>query len=585
MQKKYLLILIGTVLLVGLTFSACLTEDARSPEGPESTPGLDAPDTPSITPETETEDTPTETGSSEPGSSNRPPDQSHTGNPEQAIVFWSQRLKQAFAAALDREAIVDWVFEGMADSAYHTVPPGFPISADPFFRMYGTRDLDLSISLLEEEGFNQDHPLAIDLLAPLRPAPLNGGTIADVIKQQLEDTGLIRVNILYQERESYLSLIESGDIALFLMERLPEFPDPDNWLSPFASCALSGALAIHYCHQTMDEMLQLASSAGGEDRIRLYEEIGDMFAADPPVVPLLWENAPVVFWRGIDGVAVNPLFVFDFSTIQFGEGDNSASGGRDELILGTSEWLESQDFLHISTLVERNIFYNTGLPLMRFLPGTAELIPGAAVDFPSFDMDALTYTFQLREGLAFSDGNPVTSQDFLRAWEYGIAQQDEKADLLQRYVASAAAPDERTLVYTMTGVNTFFPALASSTMFAPLHPDHSAGDWSSLAFTSTGPYRLSFISREEIVLEFNPEYIGEIPSVQRVYIRFYEDSGSLAEAVEMGEIDMAFGYVDPMDLFDLRDIEGLRVEMVNTHKLSLLAFNHLYTPQVSSMVE
>ncbi len=38
--------------------------------------------------------------------------------------FWSPQLKQAIAAAIDREAIVDTVFEGRNTPAYSMVPPG-----------------------------------------------------------------------------------------------------------------------------------------------------------------------------------------------------------------------------------------------------------------------------------------------------------------------------------------------------------------------------------------------------------------------------------------------------------------------------
>ena len=41
-----------------------------------------------------------------------------------------------------------------------------------------------------------------------------------------------------------------------------------------------------------------------------------------------------------------------------------------------------------------------------------ELVPGLAEDLPEISEDGLTYTFQLRDGLEFSDGTPVKASDF-----------------------------------------------------------------------------------------------------------------------------------------------------------------------------
>ncbi|NIP42349.1 hypothetical protein GWO43_10755, partial [candidate division KSB1 bacterium] len=46
--------------------------------------------------------------------------------------FWTDAERQALAAALDREALVDRVFEGRNIPAYHMVPTGYPYATEPF---------------------------------------------------------------------------------------------------------------------------------------------------------------------------------------------------------------------------------------------------------------------------------------------------------------------------------------------------------------------------------------------------------------------------------------------------------------------
>jgi peptide/nickel transport system substrate-binding protein len=569
MKKFILLVFIGSVLLSGLIFSSCSTDDIRSTEEPGSPPSDGSPET---TPSS-TELEPGVTAQVLPGTETPGPAQ-----PAEPVVFWTNEKKQAVAAAIDRELIVDRVFEGYAASAYYTIPPGYNISTDPFFQMYGTRDLELSIALLNAEGYTEENPLVIDLWTSPQPPAANEVSILDVIKEQLEDTGLILVNLHQWEGEEYLPLIDSGEIPLFLDKWFPDFSDPANWLSSFASCALSPDLGIHYCSPVMDQMLHLVSAAIGDQRTSLYEEIGEMLAADPPVVPLFWEQTPLIYRTGIQAADFGPNMEFNFSGLQFDEDALPASGSLETMVIGTTDRIENQDRFRSSSLLARDIFNNTGLPLMRFLPGTTELVPGAAADYPNLNHDEMTYTFQLREGLAFSDGTPVSSQDYLRTWERHSALENDRADLVRRYIEEVSAPDEQTLVYHLRGANSFFPALAATTMFLPLHPNHPGEVLNDLANTATGPYRLvSHYPGEETVLEINPEYGGdENPTVRTVILRYFEDSAALARAVETGEIDLAWQKIDLEEAFRLQNNKGLTVEMINLPKLHFLAFNHLY---------
>lgn len=578
------------VFLVGFTISACSREDNRAAEeqqkpGPtETVPGAPQPGSP-------TPAAPGEPQDSDPLELEEPDQHIEPETPgesaQQAAPFWTSELRQAVAAAIDREAIVDRVFEGNAVSAYHTIPPNYQISSDPFFRRYGTRDLSLSTELLTDAGYTENNPLIVNLWAPLEPRLEVGESVLNIIQEQLEDTGLIRVNLHAQDRDEYLRLIETGEIPLFTQSWLPNFAHPDNWLSPFASCALSKDLGIHYCSSVMDEMLHLAAASTGDQRTRIYEEIGDLFANDPPVLPLLWGHEPLVYREGLQGIVLGSTLELDYSFLQFDANVEPTAESRDTVVIGTTERFENQDPFRPSNLLERDISKNTGLPLMRLHPEANELAPGAAADFPIINQNGTEYTFHLREGLRYSDGTPVSSRDYIRSWEYLRELEDEWADIYLRYVEDVLAPDDRTLVFHLTGTNTFFPVLAASPLFLPLHPDYTGPDWHNLENTATGPFRLtSYRSGERIELEANPEYRGDVrPAVQMIIIQYYPDAATLSTAVANGEIDIAWRNLTPGETVRLQDQEGLRVEMVNTNILYYLAFNHRYLPQMNEGLE
>jgi ABC-type transport system substrate-binding protein len=63
-------------------------------------------------------------------------------------LLWTKGLRQAIAAAIDREVIVDRVFEGRNTPAYHMVPSDYPFATEPFLDKYGVRDLEMAKELL-----------------------------------------------------------------------------------------------------------------------------------------------------------------------------------------------------------------------------------------------------------------------------------------------------------------------------------------------------------------------------------------------------------------------------------------------------
>jgi peptide/nickel transport system substrate-binding protein len=101
-------------------------------------------------------------------------------------------------------------------------------------------------------------------------------------------------------------------------------------------------------------------------------------------------------------------------------GDTGSQGGGGKKGGSIDIALQSQpDFLDPAlsyTLDGWESMWNVYLPLLTYAreegPAGAELVPGLAQDLPEISEDGLTYTFTLREGLKYSDGQPVKASDF-----------------------------------------------------------------------------------------------------------------------------------------------------------------------------
>ncbi|MGC9522507.1 MAG: ABC transporter substrate-binding protein [Anaerolineae bacterium] len=568
MSRKSLMSLLTAFVLFAVVLSACGTP-APSPTATSapSEPATEEPEpTPTAAPEEE-EPEPTAT--------------EEVMGPE--VTEWTPELKQAFAAAIDREVLVDRVFEGRNIPAYHMVPPGYPYATEPFLDKYGTRDLNMAIDLLSGMGFTEENPFEFDLWYPPEHYGTTTADVMQVLKEQLEETGLMRVNLNTQNWAEYVNAFVEGEAyPVFILGWFPDFADPDNWLTPFASCLQSPDNGVNYCDERMDDLLQRAAAATDDaEREALYEELGEYYAEQVPTLPLFWEPEFVTYRDGVEGVTIGAPFEFNYNVLSFTDDATPASGSTDTIIIGTTDEVNSLDAQDAYATHDWEIIKNTGMPLLRYVPGTSELIPGTAADFPEVSEDGLSYTFTLREDLAFADGTPVTSADYVRAWERLNTLAGQVSGLIRVYVDSVEAPDEYTVVYNLKDTYGFFEALAATAPFVATHPDVFPADEIvpyPEVIDGIGPYRMTnYVPGEQMVLEANPEYVGDdAPLIPTVVIRYFADPTTMSNAVETGEIDVAWRTLGPVEAVRLQEVAGLTVDTVNAPALRYLVFNHNY---------
>ncbi|MDK2980860.1 MAG: peptide/nickel transport system substrate-binding protein [Chloroflexota bacterium] len=496
--------------------------------------------------------------------------------------IWTKELRQAFAAAIDREAIVDRVFEGRNTPAYHMVPPSYPYATEPFLDKYGTRDLDMAKQLLTDAGYSEENPFVFDLWYPPEHYGTTTADVMQVIKEQVEETGMAQVNLQSMNWAEYVDGFVAGDLPLFILGWFPDFTDPDTWLTPFASCVQSPDNGVNYCNPEMDALLQAAASATDDaERASLYEQIGTLYADDIPTIPLFWEPEFITYRNGVEGVTIGAPFEFNYNVLSFADGYAPASGDANTIIIGTTDEVNSLDANDAYATHDWEIIKNTGRALMSYTPGTADLVPGAAVDFPVISNDGKTYTFTLKDGQTFADGTPLTADAYVYAWDRFNTLEGQVSGLVQVYVENVTAPDEKTVVYDLTNPIGFFPALAATAPFVAVNPNEFPAD-EIVAFPEKmdgiGPYKMvSHVPGEQMVLEANDLYTEDDAAIiPTVIIKYFADPTTMANAVEKGEIDVAWRTLGPVESTRLQSVEGVTVEKIDAPTLRYLVFNHTY---------
>lgn len=232
------------------------------------------------------------------------------------------RVRQAIAALIDRNLIVDRVFQGQAEPLYSLLPNTFPIYQPVFKTEYGDGNTEKAKALLAEAGFSESNPLTLEIWhsSSSTTRSLVASTLKASIEQQLP--GLVNVEINSAESGTIFGNLDKGIYPTVLLDWYPDFYDADTFINPFLSCDKGSATTLCEAGQSQsggsfyysDRANELVSKQRAEQdpkaREALFVELQDVAAKDVPYIPL-WQNKDYVFAKaGLEGVTIQPTQQF-----------------------------------------------------------------------------------------------------------------------------------------------------------------------------------------------------------------------------------------------------------------------------------
>jgi peptide/nickel transport system substrate-binding protein len=259
------------------------------------------------------------------------------------------------------------------------------------------------------------------------------------------------------------------------------------------------------------------------------------------------------------------------------------------IIIGVTDQISSLDPADAYATHDWELIRNTGRTLLRWNPGTSDLVPDLATAMPTISDDGLTYTVTLKSDIKFGDGTELTAGMFAdqlnRLLTIGPSCPNDVADALAiPYVESITAPDDSTIVFQLKSNIAYFPQLLATAPYTPslpaTFPETECVLFPTAPVYGVGPWFISqYTQNEQVVLEPNPYYNGDlVPQVDQVIIRYFSDPQTLALAVQNGEVDIAWRFLGPQLISQLQGTEGLSVGTVNGGAIRYLIINHTMAP-------
>ncbi|MDK2464032.1 MAG: ABC transporter substrate-binding protein [Candidatus Korarchaeota archaeon] len=227
--------------------------------------------------------------------------------------FDNKLVRQALAAALNRQAICDTVFMGTTEPLYSLVPNGMWSHVDAFKEKYGDHNIELARQLLQQAGYSEENKLVVDLWYTTTHYGDTEADVAALIKAAWEETGMIQVNVHSAEWSTYLDLTRQGQLPVTLYGWYPDYIDPDNFLYPFLHTGSNRWLGEPYSNPDLDALLEQAQVELDQNvRAQLYQQIQQILAEDAPIIPIFQGKLVLAAKDNVQGIVLDPVMLLRY---------------------------------------------------------------------------------------------------------------------------------------------------------------------------------------------------------------------------------------------------------------------------------
>ncbi|MFF5521689.1 ABC transporter substrate-binding protein [Streptomyces coeruleorubidus] len=243
--------------------------------------------------------------------------------------------------------------------------------------------------------------------------------------------------------------------------------------------------------------------------------------------------------RWIRGAAVATALVSGAAACSAPGGGEGGGGSADSVVIGVASEPDT-----LSPLLGYGKDGNSKIfDGLLALDADLKLRPALAKALPEVGNGGRTYTYTLREGVEFSDGEPLTPADVVFTYRTildGRTNNTSRSEL--DAVKEVRADGDDKVVFTLK-----YPyAPFGGRTVLPIVPEHIAGkqDANTGAFNTepigTGPYVLAdWRKGEKLTFKANPQYWGGMPKVKTVTMAIVEDDDVRATRLRSGDLDGA----------------------------------------------
>ncbi|MGW2520335.1 ABC transporter substrate-binding protein [Streptomyces sp. NPDC001617] len=260
-------------------------------------------------------------------------------------------------------------------------------------------------------------------------------------------------------------------------------------------------------------------------------------------------------------------------------GDSGGTGSK--VVMGMSDDVLATDpasgYDPGSWLLFNNVFQS----LLSFPNGGTEPEPEAAKSCAFTDASTKVYRCTLKDGLKFSNGDSLTSEDVKFSFDRMLKINDDAGPAIMfPMLDKVETPDEKTVLFRLKVPDATFPSKIASGAGSIV--DHSQYDGNKLRkdgkAIGSGPYKLDSYGHDEAVFSVNENYKGTAKVKNSgVTLKFFHgDQAKLKKALQDDKIDIAYRGLTANDVADIQNADnnsGVEVVEGSSAEVQHLVFN------------
>ncbi len=232
----------------------------------------------------------------------------YVGFNNQVAPFNDVRVRKALNYLINREKIINAVYQGRAVPAKGSIPPGIS-GFNKDLAGYGY-DPDKAMKLLKEAGYTKDNPLKFDLYQKSSQAAFE---ITRLLQGELKKHG-VKVSLKPMEWSALKDSINKGEAPCFYLSWFGDYPDGENFLYPLfhSNNWGSGGNRARFKDAGIDKMIEDAVKIqDNEIRAKAYAEVNRKIVEQAPWLYLWHCSESYLLGENVSNLEFSPMFFCD----------------------------------------------------------------------------------------------------------------------------------------------------------------------------------------------------------------------------------------------------------------------------------
>ena len=319
--------------------------------------------------------------------------------------FDNEKVRQAFAMAINKQKIVDDFYAPGSVAATQFVPPGVKPGFTDGYKG-NAYDPAKAKAMLEAEGFDFNKEYTLSYAERTRPYFPQPTKIAQAVQAQLAEIG-IKIKLEMEDWATYLPATREGKKDLFFLGWSEDYPDATNWYDVFLT---GSSKSFGNAFPDIVEKIQAAAKLSDPAaRQKLYDEVNALYDQHVPTIVIAHGTTNLAFQASVENVVLGP-YNENFPAMKTADGTLVFSQDGEPVSLMCADETDGSSFRVCNQIFSKLYHFGWGSAIPE--PDLAEKCVGNA--------DATEWTCTLRKGVVFSNGATLDSGDVVATFSAGM---------------------------------------------------------------------------------------------------------------------------------------------------------------------